>query len=80
MGMRRRIIKGLSPNVPVVDTGLEFNGSRVFLESTGDPALVRKFGSWLGNMAFRAGQFTMGDYYSVYFGMRSKLLNGEMWN
>lgn len=59
--------------VPMMNTGLVFNGSRVCLSMGNDPDVVRKFAEWMGRMMARSRQTTMGDIYAVHRELGEKI-------
>ena len=81
MGNKRRVIRNIQkPPVAIQDTGLVFNGCKVFL-SSGGRGTVRDFGEWIGHLMSRSRQTNMTDYYNVHLAMRERLLSGEsLWN
>ena len=77
MGQKGRIFRNIAKNkakpVPMIDTGLVFNGCRVYLTHTGDPDIISKFGGWIGRMMFRSRQTTMGDVYATHIAVGEKI-------
>ncbi len=90
MGNKRRIIRGMKQKrplpVPMVNTGMVFNGCKVFLSlpPNGDPNIIKKFGGWIGNMMRRSRQTTMGDVYATHIAVGQKIKalkkNENLWN
>ncbi len=90
MGNKRRIIRGMKQTgnrpVPMMNTGLVFNGCKVFLSlpARHDPNIIKKFGGWIGNMMRRSRQTTMGDIYATHIAVGQKIKalkkNENLWN
>ena len=79
MGNKRRIIRGMkqtgSRPVPMMNTGLVFNGCKVFLSlpARPDPDVIKKFGAWIGRMVYRSRQTNMGDIYAIHIAVGKKI-------